>query len=187
MQNNWEVYEQLILNFKFDLNPIIKKKLDNSIFVYIRLFSKTWPVILDYDFFRLPWSVKSINWIHTFLSLLLVLVLHWGQRLQHRRRDIRVILINTTKLCDPDCRWDTERHSVGSAVPESLTSNSTLTPVICRRQHLSGQKPTNIKHFTQHQTETHSTASRCISTIYLHGSNLLWRSFCASRLFSEAQ
>lgn len=98
-------------------------------------------------------------------------------------RDIRVILINTTKLCDPDGRWDTERHSVGLAVSESLTSDSTLTPVICRRQHLSGEKPTNIKHFTQHQTETGRTASRCISTIYLHSYNLRWRSFCASRLF----
>lgn len=174
MQNNWEVYEQLISNCNFNSNPI---------FVNILLFSKPWPVTLDYDFFRSLRPMKSIDWIHTLLSLLLVLVLHWGQRSQHRRRDIRVILINTTKLCDPDRRWDTERHSVGLAVSESLTSDSTLTPVICRRQHLSGEKPTNIKHFTQQQTETRRTASRCISTIYFHSYNLCWRSFCASRLF----
>lgn len=86
MQNNWEVYQQLILNFKFNSNPMIlnKKHLDNSIFVYILLFSKPWPVILDFDFFRLLWPMKSIDWIHTLLSLLLVLILHWGQRLQHR-------------------------------------------------------------------------------------------------------
>lgn len=77
----------------------------------------------------------------------------------------------------------TQRHSVGSAVSESLTSDSTLTPVIWHRQHLSaGKNTTNMKHFTQHQI---ATVSRCVSTICCPSFDLLWRSLCAFLWYND--